>query len=103
GYKDGEISFELAMDSNANSNIQLTYQLISQMLEEVGIKATIKSYDHAAFIDKRMTGTMDAFIGRWGMDYNDPANIMYTFFGSAQNTKQRSLNYADASIIERVS
>lgn len=103
GYKDGEVSFELAIDSNASTNIQLVYQLISQMLEEVGIKANIKSYDHAAWIDQRMSGQMDSFVARWGMDYNDPANIMYTFFGNAQNTKQRSVNYSDTEVQERVS
>ena len=36
------------------------------------------------------------------MDYNDPANIMYTFYGSEKNTKQRSLNYPDKEIIDRV-
>ena len=46
---------------------------------------------------------MDSFVARWGMDYNDPANIMYTFFGTEEYTKGRSLNYADKSVIARVS
>lgn len=103
GYQDGEISFELALDSSANSNIQLIYQIISQQLEAVGIKASVKSYDHAAWLDLRMSGEMDSFVARWGMDYNDPANIMYTFFGSESNTAERSLNYPDTEIIGRVS
>jgi peptide/nickel transport system substrate-binding protein len=37
------------------------------------------------------------------MDYNDPANIMYTFFGNEKNTRQRSLNYPDTATMERVS
>ena len=41
-------------------------------------------------------------MARWGMDYNDPANIMYTFFGSVSNTQHRSLNYPDEEIIKRV-
>ena len=45
---------------------------------------------------------MDSFVARWGMDYNDPANIMYTFFGSEENSKGRSLNYADKDVIARV-
>ena len=102
GYKDGEISFELALDGAANSNIQLIYQIISQQLEAVGIKASIKSYDHAAWLDLRISGEMDSFVARWGMDYNDPANIMYSFFGSESNTAQRSLNYPDKEVIERV-
>ena len=45
---------------------------------------------------------MDSFVARWGMDYNDPANIMYTFFGTEEFTRNRSLNYADKDVIARV-
>ena len=102
GYAEGEISFELSMDSAADSNAQLVYQYISQFLDAVGIKANIKSYDHSAWINLRMSGEMDSFLARWGMDYNDPANIMFTFFGNERNTAQRSLNYPDAATMARV-
>ena len=102
GYKDGEVSFELAMDSSANTNTALVYQIISEMLKNVGIKAQIKTYDHSAWLDKRISGSMDSFVARWGMDYNDPANIMYSFFGNRENTTQRSLNYPDSEVMDRV-
>ena len=102
GYADGAISFELAMDSSANSSVQLIYQVISQQLAAVGINAQIKSYDHSAWLDKRIAGEMDSFVARWGMDYNDPANIMYTFFGGPEKTAERSLNYPDTEIMARV-
>ncbi len=102
GYTDGQITFEMAMDASADGNTQLVYQAISQMLEAVGIRTNIRSYDHAAWIDLRSGGEMDSFVARWGMDYNDPANIMYTFFGTAENTRQRSINYGDAEIVARV-
>ena len=102
GYKKGDIHFEMAMDSTADSNTQLVYQAVSQNLADVGIRADIKTYEHTAWLDLRISGEMDSFIARWGMDYNDPANIMYTFFGSAANTKQRSLNYPDTEVIARV-
>ncbi|MBR2765295.1 MAG: ABC transporter substrate-binding protein [Blautia sp.] len=103
GYGDGDISFEMAMDSNASTNLQLVYQTVSQMFAAVGIKAEIKTYDHSAWLDLRKSGEMDSFIGRWGMDYNDPANIMFTFFGGPDKTKERSLNYPDEEIMARVS
>ena len=103
GYSKGEISFELSMDSSADSNTQLLYQEISQRLKAIGISAGIRTYDHAAWLDKRISGEMDSFVARWGMDYNDPANIMYTFFGNADNTRQRSINYPDTEVMERVS
>ena len=102
GYADGEVTFELSMDTTANTSIQLVYQTVSMRLMDVGINAVIQPYDHAAFLEKRMAGGMDSFIGRWGMDYNDPANIMATFFGGKTQTAQRSLNYPDEEILNRV-
>lgn len=102
GYAEGEIHFELAMDSSASGNVQLVYQVIQQQLQAIGISAEIKSYDESSWLDLRKSGEMDSFVANWTMDYNDPANIMYTFFGSADKTAIRSLNYADADVMERV-
>ena len=102
GYSDGEISFELAMDSSASGNIQLVYQVIEQNLQAIGINAEIKSYDESSWLDLRKSGEMDSFVATWTMDYNDPANIMYTFFGMPEKTRIRSLNYPDTEIMARV-
>ena len=102
GYSDGTVAFELSMDSTADSNTQLVYQFISQELKKVGITANIKSYDKPAWLSLRGSGEMDSFIARWGMDYNDPANIMFTFFGNAQNSAIRSQNYPDTEVMARV-
>lgn len=102
GYSDGQISFELAMDSSSSSNTQLVYQVVQQNLQAIGINATIKAYDESSWLDLRKAGEMDSFIANWTMDYNDPANIMYTFFGSAAKTSIRSLNYADEAVMARV-
>ena len=99
GYADGEISFELSM---ASSNLQLVYQVVQQNLQAIGINAGIKSYDESSWLDLRKSGEMDSFIATWTMDYNDPANIMYTFFGSAAKTRIRSLNYSDTEVMARV-
>ncbi len=103
GYKEGEVHFELALDSTANTSTQLVYAFISEQLEAVGIRAEIKSHEHSAWLALRSSGEMDSFVARWGMDYNDPANIMYTFFGNANVAKGRSLNYADEEVMARVS
>lgn len=102
GYSENRITFELAMDSSASSNTQLVYQVIQRNLAAIGIDAKITSYDESAWLDLRKSGEMDAFIANWTMDYNDPANIMYTFFGSAEKTVLRSLNYADTAVMARV-
>ena len=103
GYREGEIRFELAMDSTANTSIQLIYAFVSDQLKAIGIDAKVVSYDHSAWLARRSGGDMDSFVARWAMDYNDPANIMYTFFGSVESTRSRSLNYLDENIIGRVS
>ena len=102
GYKKGEIQFELSMDSIQSGSVQLAFQAVSQQLAEIGIKAEIKRYDHTSWLDRCMAGKADAYIGRWAMDYNDPANIMITFFGGPLKTASRSLNYSDTEIMERV-
>ena len=102
GYAEGQISFELAMDSSSSSNTQLVYQIVQQYLKAIGINAEIGTYDESSWLDLRKSGEMDAFIANWTMDYNDPANIMYTFYGSEEKTKIRSLNYADEAIMARV-
>ena len=102
GYAGGEVKFEIAMDSSANTNVQLVCHAISDQLKKAGIEAKVASYDHSAWLALRSSGEMDSFVGRWGMDYNDPANIMYTFFGSAENSKGRSINYPDQDLIARV-
>jgi len=76
GYADGEVKFELAMDSTATTSIQLVYAFISEQLKNIGIEATVSSYDRSSWLALRSSGEMDSFVARWGMDYNDPANIM---------------------------
>ena len=62
----------------------------------------IKTYDQSSWLATRKSGELDYFVGTWTMDYNDPANIMTTFFGSVENTVLRSDNYKDTAIIDRV-
>ncbi len=102
GYAEGEVTFEMALDSSANSNVQLIYQMIQQQLKAAGITVEVKTYDESSWLDLRKAGAMDSFIATWTMDYNDPANIMYTFFGSAAKTGIRSINYADEAVMARV-
>ena len=104
GFAEGEVSFEISLNAkDENSSTQLVCMAISQQLQKVGITATVVSHEESAWRELRSSGKMDSFVATWGMDYNDPANIMYTFFGSDSNVKMRSLNYADESIIARVS
>lgn len=102
GYEEGQITFELAYDSSAGANTQMVNQIIQQLLGAVGINVEIKTYDQSSWLAARKAGELDAYTGTWTMDYNDPANIMATFFGSTDNVVLRSNNYADQDIINRV-
>lgn len=99
GYKDGQVSFEISYSSEQD---RLLIETICQQLAEAGIDAHMQSYDSAAYIDKRMKGEVDACVGTWLMDYNDPANIMEPFFGSAEITKHRSLCYPNTEVMDRI-
>ena len=53
-------------------------------------------------LDSRNSGEMNSFVATWTADYNDPDNFIYTFFGNADNTRTRSLNYANTEVMDRV-
>ena len=101
GYPDG-FDMDLYLDTTAFDSIQNSIQVISQNLNDIGIRANIKSMDHSSYLDLRGSGEMTAYWALWLLDYNDPDNIIYTFFGSRDNTKVRSNNYYNDDIIARV-
>lgn len=101
GYSDG-FDLELSLDSSAAEGVQSTVEIIAQDLKDVGINANIRSYDRASYLDLRNSGDMSAYVAMWLLDFNDPDNIIYTFFGSKDNTVLRSSNYPDMDTIARV-
>ncbi len=101
GYENG-FDMEISVDAGATDAINNSIQIIAENLKEVGINANIKSYDHASWLDLRNSGKMPSFVALWILDFNDPDNIIYTFFGSVDNTVSRSDNYGDTATIARV-
>jgi peptide/nickel transport system substrate-binding protein len=101
GYPNG-FDMELSLDSGATDAAKSTVQIISQNLNDIGINAAIKSYDHASWLDLRNSGNMNSFLALWILDFNDPDNIIYTFFGNESNTVIRSDNYSDKATISRI-
>ena len=101
GYPNG-FDMELSLDSGNTDAAKSTIQIISQNLSDVGINATIKTYDHASWLDLRNSGNMTSFLALWILDFNDPDNIIYTFFGNESNTVIRSDNYSDTATISRI-
>lgn len=101
GYGDG-FDLELYLDTSATESVKNAVQVIAQNLNDVGIRATISSMDHASFLDLRNSGEMPSYLALWLLDFNDPDNIIYPFFGSRDNTRVRSNNYSDDSVISRI-
>ncbi len=101
GYGNG-FDLDLYLDSTSTDSVKNTLQIIAENLLDVGIRTHIRSIDHASYLDIRGSGKMSAFWSLWLLDYNDPDNIIYTFFGSRNNTKVRSNNYYNESVIDRV-
>ena len=101
GYSNG-FDMEISLDSNATDAVKNTVQIIAQNLNDVGINANIKNYDHASWLELRNSGEMPSFLAMWLLDYNDPDNVIYTFFGNKDNTSLRSNNYSDDATIARV-
>lgn len=101
GYPNG-FDLEISADSAASDKVNQTLDVIAGELKDIGINATVKNYDDATWLATRKAGTLGSFMATWSADYNDPDNFIYTFFGSADNTKLRSLNYPDADVLKRV-
>ena len=101
GYADG-FDMEISVNSSSTDSVKNSLQIISENLNAVGIRAQIKNYDNASWLDLRNSGNMPSFMANWILDFNDPDNIIYTFFGSADNTVTRSNNYADEAVMARV-
>ena len=101
GYADG-FDLELAADSSAASSRMNILQIVQQNLEAIGIKAHIENYDESSWLAKRKSGEMSCFTSPWTLDYNDPSNIIDTFYSSPESTKGRSLNYEDEEVMARV-
>lgn len=102
GYANG-FDMEIAVDSSASDSTRTVLEVMAAQLNEVGVNPTIKNYDESTWLATRKDGTLGSYMSTWTADYNDPDNFIYTFFGNENNTKMRSINYYDKSVMDRVS
>lgn len=101
GYADG-FDMQIAADSSASDATNQALEIIAAQLGEIGIQAEIQNMDESTWLATRNSGEMGSYLSTWTADYNDPDNFIYTFFGTAENTALRSLNYPDTEVMERV-
>ena len=101
GYANG-FEMQIAADSSASDATNQALEIIQAQLGEIGIQAEIQNMDESTWLATRNSGEMGSFMSTWTADYNDPDTFIYTFFGTPENTKLRSLNYSDTEVMERV-
>ena len=91
--------------SVSSSSTQLEREMVemaASMWEKIGVRTEIQVLDESTFMDRRKSGRLACYTATWYADYDDPDNFIYTFFGSAENTRFRSLCYPDETIMKRV-
>ena len=101
GYPDGiDLEFTLRSISTA-WQVDLVDMMV-EMWNRVGIRANVTVVTDEEFMEARTTGKVAAYIATWAADYDDPDNFIYTFFGSRENTTNRSLCYPDEDVMRQV-
>lgn len=101
GYPNG-FTIELGADSSDSEMRTMITEIVQAMLAEIGINVEIVKYDQSTWLETRKAGEMPMYVSSWTADFNDPDNFMYTFFGTEENTKLRSINYPDTDVIAEV-
>lgn len=100
-YQNG-FDMEIAQSSDAGDSGKQMNEIVQAMLGEIGVRVSIREYDSASYLDVRKNGELPMYFSSWSADFNDPDNFIYTFFGTADNTFRRSMNYGDTEAIARV-
>ena len=101
GLEDG-FSLTITLADNAGQSYEELVALVASMWRYIGVRVNVDTVSEDEFIARRKRGEVACYTSTWSADFNDPDNFIYTFFGSEENTKGRSLCYGDPAVIERV-
>ena len=101
GYGDG---FDLVFSVKSSSTPleREMVEMAASMWRKVGVRAEVDVLDEKTFLERRKAGRLACYTATWSADYDDPDNFIHTFFGSAESTRFRSLNYQNEAIMQRV-
>ena len=101
GYPNGfDLTFSVSSASN-QGELSLIRMAVS-MWQEIGVRASVEVLEEDDFMRLRKSGSIACYSATWTADFNDPDNFFYTFFGDAENTRFRSLNYPEEDIMAQV-
>ena len=79
GYGPGELKIEFMMDMGNGVEYKMNIA-IQAMLKEVGIEMTLNQVDEATYYQNRLNGAIPVERNAWWVDYNDPDNVLYSYF-----------------------
>ncbi|NMA93436.1 MAG: ABC transporter substrate-binding protein [Clostridiales bacterium] len=79
GYKPGELKIQFMMDMGTGTEYKMNIA-IQAMLKDVGIEMELVQTDDATYYHHRLNGTIPMERNCWWVDYNDPDNVLYTYF-----------------------
>jgi ABC-type transport system substrate-binding protein len=101
GLSDG---FELTVGVRSTSPLwqRQLMQVAKSMWSEIGVKTSIHILSEEEFMSQRTSGKLACYTASWAADYDDPDNFIYTFFGTPENTRYRSLCYPNTDVMKRV-
>ena len=101
GQDDGfDLTFSVK-SSSTQAEMTLAEHAV-EMWKAIGVNASIDVVNEDEFMSLRKSGDLACYTATWTADYNDPDNYIYTFFGSPENTKFRSLCYPKMDVMNRV-
>ena len=101
GYADG-LSLRFSASSSSSLGEMALIRMAVSQWEKVGVHASIEVLPESEFMRLRKSGALACYSATWTADYDDPDNFFYTFFGSADNSRYRSLCYPREEIMQRV-
>lgn len=101
GYPNGfDLTFSVS-SASTQGELSLIRMAVS-MWQEIGVRASVEVLEEDDFMRLRKSGSIACYSATWTADFNDPDNFFYTFFGDAENTRFRSLNYPEEDIMAQV-
>ena len=101
GFEDG-LSLRFSASSSSSLGEMALIRMAVSQWEKVGVHASIEVLPESEFMRLRKSGALACYSATWTADYDDPDNFFYTFFGSADNSRFRSLCYPREEIMRRV-
>lgn len=100
GYGPGELKITFMMDMGTGVEYKMNIA-IQAMLKEVGIEMELAQTDEAAYFQHRLDGTIPMERNAWWVDYNDPDNVLYSFF-SRRAQESNSCGLTDEWVFDQL-